>query len=83
MKTIASEKITITRRESNFDKACDEAYNRAVMAFGIDDDGHSKRVKAWERSECCIQVTFVSYNQVGGMGGHSYNYEFLAEAIKG
>jgi len=83
MKTIASDKFTNTRKEANFDRACEEAYRYALMVFGIDDSGHSQKLKGWDRSSCCIKVTFLSYSQVGSMGGHDYNYEFLIEAIKG
>lgn len=82
-KTLASKKVTVTRQEANFDRACDEAYDRAVLVFGIDDCGHSAKVKGWDRSSCYVVVTFTSYCQTGGMGGDSYTYEFQAEARRG
>lgn len=81
-KILKSEKIVITRREANFDRACDEAYQRAVAMLGIDEDGHANRVKGWERSSCCIRVVFEKYEHIGSMVGHEHNYYFRGEAVK-
>ena len=78
MKILKSSKIVITRSESNFDKACDEAYNRAIRIMKIDDCGHSN-IKGWDRSSCFIRVIFDKYEQTGGMGGQEYTYAFRAE----
>jgi hypothetical protein len=82
-KILKSEKIVVTRKESNFDRACEEAYSRAVMIMGIDDCGHSDRVKGWDRSRCHIQVVFERYEHIGSMVGHEYNYIFRGEAVRG
>lgn len=79
---LATEKVVVNRRESSFDRACDEAYNLAVMMLGIDDSGHSTRVKKWDRSTCFIRVVFESYEHVGSMGGGSHKYTFRAEAVR-
>ena len=81
-KVLKSEEIVITRSESHFDRACDAANRRAVMIMGIDDCGHSKKIKGWERSCCSIRVTFKEYQSSSGMGGIEHNYTFLAEAVK-
>lgn len=69
--------ITITRRESNFDRACDEAYKHALIKFGIDEDGHSK-IADFERSSDSIVVEFIRYQLSGGMGGLQHLYAFKA-----
>lgn len=70
--------ITITRFEANFDRACDEAYRLAVSMFGINEDGHSERIKDWERSRCWIQLDFVSYIR----SGQEHCYTFFATPKK-
>lgn len=80
-KILKSEQIVVTRRESNFDRACEEAYGRAVVIMGIDDCGHSS-VKGWDRSSCCIRVVFDRYEHTGSMVGHEYTYIFRGEAVK-
>jgi hypothetical protein len=72
------EEIVVTRREANFDRACDEAYCQAVAYFGIDEDGHSDRVKDWERSDCWLEVEFSKYTRVG----QDHCYKFLLHAEK-
>lgn len=79
---LKSQEIWISRKESNFDRACDAAYDQAIQSFGVDDCGHS-RIEGWQRSRCWIQVSFKRYLHVGSMSGHSYQYWFLAEAMKG
>lgn len=81
-KILKSEEIVVSRREPNFDRACDDAYNRTVSIFGITDCGHSNRVKDWDRSSCCIRVVFVGYEHTGGMGGHECHYIFRGEAVQ-
>lgn len=53
----------IYRQEANFDRACDAAYQMALMRFGVDEDGHSDRVEGWERTHCAINVKFLSYQR--------------------
>jgi hypothetical protein len=81
MKILKSEEIYITRKEPNFDRACDEAQTQAVHVMGIDDSGHSKKIKKWDRSRCSIDVTFKEFKASSGMGGCEYTYIFLAEAV--
>lgn len=80
---LKSERIVITRQESNFDRACEAAYGRAVATLGIDDDGHAQNVKGWERSSCYIRVVFEHYEHTGSMSGQTYTYVFRCEAVKG
>ena len=82
-KILKREKIIVTRKESNFERACEEAYSRAVMIMGIDDCGHSDCVKGWDRSSCVIRVVFERYEHTGSMVGHEHNYIFRGEAVKG
>lgn len=81
-KILKSEEIYITRKEANFDRACDEAYNSTVSLLGIDDDGHAS-VKGWIRSSCHVRIQFVRYEYVGSMAGHEHTYVFLGQAVKG
>jgi hypothetical protein len=74
--------IHIVRTEEGFDKACLSAYHQAVSLFDIDDDGHSKKVKGWERSSCSVCVEFVTVQISGGMGGIEYVYTFRVWAEK-
>ncbi len=70
--------IHISRQESNFDRACEAAYKYALMRFHADDDGYLNNVKDSERSTDSVVVEFVSYRHTGGMGGQSFQYEFVA-----
>ena len=70
--------IEITRHESGFDRACDSAYDSALMAFGCDEDGHINNVTGSDRSSHGIFVELVGYVHSGGMGGHTHVYEFQA-----
>ena len=79
MKNIGDETfIRITRQESNFDRACDSAYKYALAYFEIDEDGHSRRVKDWERSCCWIEIEFRSYIRMG----NEHHYDFFGRAVK-
>jgi len=71
-------KIIVSRTESNFDRACNEAYKTAIMRFGIDENGHSDRIKRWERSSCWIDVIFSTYKR----SGNDHVYLFFASAEK-
>jgi len=82
MKILKSEQIFITRKEANFDRACDEAYTMAAHLLGMTENGHST-IKGWDRSSCSIRVKFVRYEHTGSMVGHTYTYVFLGEAVKG
>lgn len=70
--------ISIMRQESNFDRACDAAYQYAIMRFDIDQDGHSSRIRGWERSRCSIEISFVSYIRTG----NEHLYVFNATTLK-
>lgn len=70
--------IVVTGQESNFDRACDAAYNIALSMFGIDDYGHSNNVEGFQRSTDVIVVEFKSYKCVGSMVGHEHQYMFKA-----
>lgn len=71
-------KIDISRSEACFDRACDEAYQRALSEFDVDDCGHFNNVEKAQRSKHSISVKFVSYTCSGGMGGQSHRYQFTA-----
>lgn len=80
MKSIGdSVEIQVSRQESNFDRACDAAYGQALMYFEIDEDGHSRRVKDWDRSCCWIEVEFNRYVRIGG---NDHCYVFIAKTVK-
>jgi hypothetical protein len=81
-KILFEEQFDIIRKESNFDRACEEAYDRAIMLIEIDEDGHSRKIKEWERSSCHISVSFDGYERTGGMGGHTHSYTFLVQAVE-
>lgn len=73
--------IIVCRSESDFNRACDTAYQRAVGELQIDNDGHSP-IKGWSRSACVVRVVFQTYTHTGGMGGHEHVYTFEAQAVK-
>lgn len=58
-------RITINRREANFDRACDEAYDMALEEIGDKID-----------SDRDLVVRFVSYAHEGTHVGHSHLYVF-------
>lgn len=70
--------ITITRFEASFDRACDEAHRQAIVLFNIDKDGHSGRVRGWERNRCWIDTRFVDYCR----SGDTHYYNFTATAMQ-
>lgn len=78
MKVGETTQIIVSRTESNFDRACDEAAVRAIGVFGINDYGYAENVVDWERSTCSIEVTFEKLSISGDMGGRTYNYIFAA-----
>jgi hypothetical protein len=80
MKTLKSEEVFVIRQEANFDKACDEAYDKAISILKIDEDGHSS-IPIWHRSSCFVIVSFQEYLHTGSMGSHEHKYIFLVEAI--
>ena len=78
MLTLKIEEIEVNRLETNFDKACDTAYNIAQLTFGIDEFGHSSKLTRWERSCCWIEVEFTKYIRVGS----SHTYFFVVKAMR-
>lgn len=71
--------IVITRSETNFDKACDEAYKRAINEFGITIDGHSDKVIGWNRTSCSIKLIFIEYTAT--FNEHTYVFCAVAEEV--
>jgi hypothetical protein len=67
----------IHRDEPNIDRACDSASRRAMLEFGVTDDGYFANVQGAERSRNSIRIEFVKYVCTGGMSGWSYVYEFV------
>lgn len=70
--------IYVSRQESNFDRACDSAYQQALVFFEIDKDGHCGKVENYERSNSSVHIRFKSYETSGGMSGIAHNYVFEA-----
>lgn len=71
-------KIRVVRSgEPNFDRACEEAYRRAVMEFLIDESGHPAD-KRFSRSSTSLKVQFIQYTHTGSMAGQELVYEFYA-----
>jgi len=64
--------FTIKRIESNFDRACDAAYDQALLTFGADDSGCLTRVKDSECHQDYIVVEFVRYVRV--INNHEYHF---------
>ena len=65
--------VPCTRQEANFDRACDQAMDFARLRFGVDECGHFAHVLDAPRSECCIEVEFLSY-RAWGRNDHFYNF---------
>lgn len=79
MKSIGdSTEIQVVRQEAHFDRACDEAHQQAIHYFEIDEYGHSRRVKDWERSCCWIEIEFKSYAKID----RDHCYTFRAKTAK-
>jgi len=70
--------IEIIRKELNFDKACDEAYQQAVFLFGCDENGYLENVKDSDRASDLVVLEFKLFQIVGSMGGVLYIYGFEA-----
>jgi len=61
-----------------FDYACSKAIENALRDFGIDENGHSDKVKGYERSEHNIHVELKGYKAEGchvGRWTHIYSFE--------
>jgi hypothetical protein len=70
--------ISIVRQESGFDRACDSAFRMAVAHCGVGEDGHSRVLDKWERSDSWIELLFVGYKRISS----EHVYEFSASAFK-
>ena len=79
MKVIETEEIFVELREVNFDIACMRAYRKAILTFGINEDGHSQKIKDFERSTDSIEVKFKSYTCTNGQ---NHGYLFQASVIR-
>lgn len=79
-KIIAEEELHVHLQGSHrpLERGLEQAHERAIMRFGIDEDGHSDRVPEWERSCCSINIEFVRMIMSGGMGGWSTTMIFKA-----
>jgi hypothetical protein len=64
-------------RRPDFGDACTDAYRRALLEFGINEDGHSEKVD-FVRSTDSIVVKFEEFRMSGGMGGQEYTFTFKA-----
>lgn len=71
-------RIIISRKEANFDRASDEAYNQALTRFGVDEDGYIKNVVDSWRSTDSLIVKFEEYSRIGNMCGQDHVYSFSA-----
>ena len=69
--------INVVYERCCFDEACRDAYQRALMRFGIDDSGHAEDER-FPRSCSSLEVEFIKYSHSGGMGGQTFFYKFKA-----
>ena len=70
------ESIHISRQESNFDRACEEANKSACLNYGLDENSHSKKID-FDRSTDTIVVKFIEYRcYMGYAGSPNYLYTF-------
>ncbi len=70
--------IVIYRKEANFDRACDAAYEWALSKFEVDECGHINAVENSRRSTDSLVVQFTSYKHIGTMAGQDHIYSFSA-----
>jgi len=78
-----NEEITliVTRQEPNFDRACESASYQAIVAFGVDEDGHINSVKDSKGSRDSIEIKFIGYDLSISIGSWHHTYEFTAKVI--
>jgi hypothetical protein len=50
----------------------------ALDRFGIDECGHSDKVKDWQRKNCSIRMDFTGIQMHGGMMGWTHVVNFTA-----
>lgn len=86
MRVLQQFDFSVRREEPNFDRACDIAMIRALSHFGIDEDGHCIKmmspIEDWDRSDCDIQIEFVTIKIFMSYTGRSVYYYFTAKAVK-
>lgn len=70
------EEIFVCDSRPDFDRACENAYRRALFIWKIDDCGHSKRLPDFPRGYSSVRVAFVGYECSGGLGGLDHVYTF-------
>lgn len=68
--------ISIVRKEANFDRACDEALDLALAAFGSI-DGHLTKIVNAERDDI-VMLEFLMYTVSSSRSGRSHIYSFKA-----
>jgi len=68
--------LTVTRQESNFDRACEEAYELALVLVGADHDGYMLNVEGTDRSTDALHVEFVTYRVKDGLAAIEHEYRF-------
>lgn len=61
-----------------FDQAVGFAKGLAIGRFGVTEEGNFTNVRGAERSECVINVEFVSFKAIGGMLGWNHQFVFKA-----
>jgi hypothetical protein len=66
----------------DMERAILAARQRALIRFGVDDDGHIRRVEGAERSNSTIEIKFLGLDIYGGMMGWNYIYKFKARVVK-
>lgn len=72
--------IFVKRKETNFDRACEEAYYQACKKFGVDDCGNCNNIQDWDCSTDMIVIKFQRYEHYATTIGHNYIYHFYAHA---
>ena len=70
--------IHISRKEANFDRACDSARHMALSYFGCDDDGYLTNVEDSVRSRDFVVLILLKYQASFSMAGCSHDYFFEA-----
>ena len=75
---INSEVIIVEMKEANFDIACQRAYQKAILRFGIDDNGKSEKID-FIRSIDSVQIKFLEYTC---QNGDEHEYLFKAFIIR-
>lgn len=64
--------------ERLIEKAFIKAIPLAYDEFGIDEYGHSNKIKKWDRSDSSVRLELVKMEAVGSMMGWEYKVTFKA-----